>query len=86
MLPCANTGMWMNTTKDIVYIKTQYSYGVLLFYILLVRPANTLVSVTQSKQHHEPPWWLSDRITKQSFTLMLSFPSGHFRRYYLAKY
>lgn len=55
MLPCANTGMWMNTTKDIVYIKTQYSYGVLLFYILLIRPANTLVSVTQSKQHHEPP-------------------------------
>lgn len=55
MLPCTNTGMWMNTTTDIAYTKTHYIYGVLLCYILLIRPANTLVSVTQSKQHYDQP-------------------------------
>lgn len=86
VLLCTNIGIWMNTNIDIAYTGTHYICGALLCYILLIRPRNTLVSATQSKKHHDSPRWLSDCITKQSFTLTLSFPIGHFRRHCLARY
>lgn len=56
VIPHINIGIWVNTI-EVAYPGTCFMFQVFytVYCILLVRPANSLISVTQVKKHLDLP-------------------------------